>query len=519
MEQRRIGIIGAGVSGLATAKVFLSRGHAVTVFEKIDGLGGVWAPARHYPGVRLQTKRQCYSFSDFPMPSHYPEFPTGAQVYDYLLTYATHFGITEHIRFNSEVTSIAPRPDQARGWRLEMRDLATGGQASHDFDFVVVCNGIFSLPAVPQIPGRDEFEAAGGVVLHSSQLRETRQVAGRDVAVVGFGKSALDIAEAVLDTARSSTLVFRRSIWKAPHRVWGRTNIKHFILSRFTEIWFPHPDMGRMRRFLHSWLRPVVDAYWWMAERTLGSQLGMLTPMLRPDQPLRKAGACLTLALDDLKAVREGRIALQRGSVARFTAAGLELDNGKRVDAQAVVLATGFRQEYRFLGEREKAALLDGSGMILLYRQLINPDIPAMAFNGYNGVGACQLMAEVGAVWLVCLFEGRIRLPDRTAMLAKIHEEAELRSRLMSVRLGAGYYTSPFTFGYLDQLLRDMGLPPADRHKRLPRWLFEPLAPTDYRDLLQRAEPARADGLRHPGARAGTVFAGEGALERKGGST
>src|SRR3954447_9242084 len=86
----RVGIIGAGVSGLATAKVFLSAGHAVTVFEQRDTLGGVWAPARRYPGVRLQTTRHTYCFSDFAMPSHYPEFPTGQQLHEYLGAYAKH---------------------------------------------------------------------------------------------------------------------------------------------------------------------------------------------------------------------------------------------------------------------------------------------------------------------------------------------------------------------------------------------------------------------------------------------
>jgi len=494
MERRRIGIIGAGVSGLATAKVLVSRGHSVTVFEKVDTLGGVWAPARHYPGLRLQLKRQCYAFSDFPMPPHYPEFPTGAQMHEYLRAYAERFGILERIRCNAEVMGIAPRPDGKPGWQLEVTDLASGSEAVHDFDFVVVCNGVFSLPQVPQIAGRAELEAAGGIVLHSSQLRDVAQVAGRDVAVVGFGKSALDIAEAVLGAARSSTLVFRRSLWKVPHRIiWGRINIVHLILSRSMEIWFPHPEMGRMKRLLHSWLHPLVDAQWWMAERIIGGQLGLLAPALRPEEPLRKSAPCLTLALDNLKAIREGRIAIARGGVTRFTASGLELDSGKAVRAQAVVLATGFRQECAFLGERERAALHDTAGTILLYRYLINPDVPDMAFNGYNGQGACQLMAEVGAVWLACLLEGRIKLPDRATMLATIREEAELRARLLSARLRPGYYTSPFTFGYLDQLLRDMGLAPADRHKSLFRWLFEPLAPGDYRDLLERAAPAAAD--------------------------
>jgi hypothetical protein len=75
-------------------------------------------------------------------------------------------------------------------------------------------------------------------------------------------------------------------------------------------------------------------------------------------------------------------------------------------------------------------------------------------------------------------------VPGRTAMHASIQAELALRARLVTTRLTGGYYVSPFTFGYLDQLLRDLGLPPADRHKRFFKWLFDPLDPGDYRNLL-----------------------------------
>ncbi len=484
---KKVCIIGAGVAGLATAKVFLSRGHAVTVFEQVSTLGGVWSPARRYPGVRLQTKREHYAFSDFPMPAHYPEFPAGQQVYEYLCAYAERFGVTGAIRFRTEVRSLVPRPDPKSGWRVQVRDLATGIETAQDFDLVIVCNGVFCDPAIPPFPGRGDFEARGGIVLHSSQVSDLAMLTGRDVVVVGFGKSALDLAEASTASARSTAMVCRRVPWKVPHRLWG-ANIKHFILTQFTEIWFPHPDMSRSRRFLHTWLRPVVDLYWRLAELAIGRKVGLLSPELRPDMPLRNSIPCVTLAIDNLKLIHDGSIALHRGSVARFTADGLELEGGKKVAAQVVVLATGFRQQLRFLGESEKAALFSSAGEMLLYRAVINPDIPGLAFNGYNGVGACQLTAEVAATWLVAWVEGRLQLPDRAAMRGTIGEELELRKRLLSNNIDGGIYVTPFPYGYLDQLLRDLGLPPADSHRRLFDWLFTPLNPNDYRNLIERSD-------------------------------
>ena len=75
----RVAIIGAGVAGLATAKVLIQAGHEVVVFDKTPDVGGVWSRTRRYPGLTTQSPKAQYSLSDFPMPRDYPEWPTGAQ--------------------------------------------------------------------------------------------------------------------------------------------------------------------------------------------------------------------------------------------------------------------------------------------------------------------------------------------------------------------------------------------------------------------------------------------------------
>jgi dimethylaniline monooxygenase (N-oxide forming) len=51
---KTIGIIGAGFSGLVTAKTCLEYGYEVKMFEKETELGGVWSSSRRYPGVTQQ---------------------------------------------------------------------------------------------------------------------------------------------------------------------------------------------------------------------------------------------------------------------------------------------------------------------------------------------------------------------------------------------------------------------------------------------------------------------------------
>ena len=57
---KNIGIIGGGVSGVAAAKAFQSQGHNVTIFERLDEIGGVWHPTRSYPNIETQVSRELF---------------------------------------------------------------------------------------------------------------------------------------------------------------------------------------------------------------------------------------------------------------------------------------------------------------------------------------------------------------------------------------------------------------------------------------------------------------------------
>ena len=478
MKSRRLCIVGAGLSGLVTARTLRDAGHEVSVFEKLPDLGGVWHPANRYPGLRTQSPRDAYAFSDFPMPREFPEFPDGAQVHRYLSAYAEHHNLTSHIRLNCAVNAIT-RTSEGR-WLVRFSQDGAA-EASETFDFVVCCNGVFSRPSVPDLPNRTDFATAGGIAVHSSQLHDTAPLKDRDVIVVGFGKSALDIAEAALPLARSVTIVCHRTLWKVP-RYLGFINAKHFILSRFAELWVPHYTMQGLRRFLHTNTPWLVDLYWRLSEHGMGSFLGLLRPELRPDLPMRHSvGTCFGLApSDNFRALRQGRIGLRKGRLECFTPDGLRLSDGTTIRAQTVVFATGFALDCPFLETTDRAALFDQRGVPQLYRLLVCPRIPNMAFNGYNGGGVSQLTAELGARWIAQLLAGGLVLPDVATMEAQIARDLAQRREVVHAPRGEGFYVAPFMFSYLDQLQADMGLPPADSGKSWWRRYFTAVDPSDY---------------------------------------
>ncbi|HEX8907467.1 MAG TPA: NAD(P)/FAD-dependent oxidoreductase [Longimicrobiaceae bacterium] len=485
---QRIGIVGAGLSGVVTARTFLEEGFDVTVFESEDEVGGVWARSRRYPGLTTQNPRDTYAFSDFPMPKSYPDWPAGEQVQAYLAAYADRFGVTPHLRLRTRVTSAEPRADGHAGWRLRVRD-ADGRVETHDFDWLVVANGVFSVPFVPELPGRAEFEAAGGRVLHSTQLHDAAEVAGKRVAVVGYAKSAADVACAAVGAAREVTLVFRRALWKMPKYFFGRVHLKYVLATRFSEALFRDQRPEGVERVLHSVGRPGVWLLWRGIERALRRGFAMDAHGLTPEVPIeRMVGCSLSLAAGGFfDHVREGRLQVRRGEPARFAEGGIELGDGTRVAADVVVFGTGFRQDAAFLPDWVMARVRGADGNFRLHRHILPPDVPRLAFIGYNSSLYSQLTSEIGARWLAEQVQGRFALPPQAEMKREIEERLEWLKAERPDSLNAGTCVIPFNFHYINQLLRDMGARTWRSRNRLREYMM-PVDPSLYADLRTELE-------------------------------
>ncbi|XVE97792.1 hypothetical protein REPUB_Repub03eG0049400 [Reevesia pubescens] len=104
LKSSRVGIIGAGISGIAAAKQ-LSH-HNPIVFEATDSIGGVWKHCS-FASTKLQTPRCDFEFSDYPWPQRdNSSFPSYLEILAYLHGYATHFDVLKYIKFNSRVVEI-----------------------------------------------------------------------------------------------------------------------------------------------------------------------------------------------------------------------------------------------------------------------------------------------------------------------------------------------------------------------------------------------------------------------------
>lgn len=227
----RVAIIGAGPCGLAQLEAFeAARRDGVPVpevvcFETQPDLGGLWrytwetgtdaygdpVHGSMYHHLWSNGPKECLEFANYSFEEHFghpvPSFPPRAALLSYLAGRAEKSGVRRHIQFNSPVRRVSAGPDG--GFAVTVESRAEGVVRTEQFDHVVVATGHFSTPHKPEYPGFDTFP---GRIMHSHDFRDARELAGKDVLVLGSSYSAEDIA---LQTkkygAQSVTICYRHA--------------------------------------------------------------------------------------------------------------------------------------------------------------------------------------------------------------------------------------------------------------------------------------------------------------------
>jgi cation diffusion facilitator CzcD-associated flavoprotein CzcO len=94
-------VIGAGPVGLAMAKALLQHGIRYQQLEADDDLGGNWYHGV-YDSAHIISSKKTTEYADFPMPAHYPDFPSAQQMLAYLRAYADAFSLRAHMQFRTK---------------------------------------------------------------------------------------------------------------------------------------------------------------------------------------------------------------------------------------------------------------------------------------------------------------------------------------------------------------------------------------------------------------------------------
>ena len=144
------------------------------------------------------------------MAEDYDIFPTASQYQEYLERYVQSHGLESCVRLSTEVVKAEYDASTAKWW-ISTRT-ANGDESTSIYDVLFICNGTLCDPDMPDFIGQDDFEKAGGQVVHSSRFaRDVKQdITSKDLVVLGYGKSSCDLAVGVSDRAKSTVSASER---------------------------------------------------------------------------------------------------------------------------------------------------------------------------------------------------------------------------------------------------------------------------------------------------------------------
>lgn len=482
------------MSGIVAAHYMIKSGHDVIIYEKSAGLGGVWAIG--YPGTRLQNTGRHYRISDVPWDSPPDRHPTSGQIRTYLSNSVEKLGID--IKCSHEVLKLE---EEEKGWRVFYRN--TEGEGKQEFDFVIVAIGQYSEgKRRPEFNGEEKFR---GKIITERDIHGLDVFDKKKVVVAGFGKSAVDMATFAVEHASKVHHVFRTPRWLVPFYMLG-IHYSHLMFSRFGTILMPcWAQPNPFEAFLHRHLGFLVQGAWNMLEMLARLQC-FLRGVGKSDQAKRNLAAVIPQhkILGDLRSaaamapehylryVAEEKILPCHAEIAGFVEEGVLLGNGKVIESDLVVLSLGSEAPcFPFLPEKYRSLLEAENDGVQLYRHLLHPRIPNLAFAGFNHGFMHVPSAELAMLWLSAWLNGDLLLPSAEEQEKCIANVLKWKREHIHFEPSRSCAVNTRFQQYNDILLKDLGLSP---WRKLPNFfaeLFSQYGAADYADIFDEYQRAR----------------------------
>jgi len=204
-----VAILGAGFGGLCMAIKLRAKGRDdFAILEKASDLGGTWRD-NTYPGCGCDVPAHLYSYSFAQNPRWTRNYARQPEILAYLRRVAADHGVDRRIDYATEVSQLT-WDETASRWRLVTAD---GRRLTARV--VVSAVGGLHVPKQPALPGLESF---AGPAFHSSRWRHDVDLAGRDVAVIGTGASAIQLIPEIAPRVGRLTVYQRSPPWVLPRR-------------------------------------------------------------------------------------------------------------------------------------------------------------------------------------------------------------------------------------------------------------------------------------------------------------
>jgi cation diffusion facilitator CzcD-associated flavoprotein CzcO len=331
-------IVGAGFGGIAAAIELRRHGITnITILEKAPELGGTWF-YNSYPGAACDVPSHLYSFSYAQRRDWSRLCSPQAEIRAYLNDVARAHGVDRLVQTNTTVSSCSWDAERCR-WSVE-----TAGGPSHEADVLIVATGQLDQPSRPQIDGAESF---AGHSFHSAEWDHDYPLAGKRVAVIGTGASAVQFVPEIAPAVERLTVFQRTGNWFMPRRnrrynarvkaaierVPGLQALRRRFVFEYTEsltLAIRHPSTvgrvaaARSAAFMRSQLKdPAIRAKAW-PDYTFGCKRILFSSHYLP-------------------ALQRANVELVTDAIARITPTGIVTASGAARELDCVIWATGFK--------------------------------------------------------------------------------------------------------------------------------------------------------------------------------
>ena len=442
--QRSFAIVGGGFGGVGAAVMLRRAGYAdITIFERGERLGGVWN-ANTYPGASCDIPSHLYEFSFAPNPRWSRRFSPQPEIQDYVEDVARRHGVLERAQTGTEVT--AARWDEPR-----RRWIVSTSRGEHEVDVLIAACGQLSVPSVPAIPGLDDF---AGPAFHTACWRHDVDLAGRRVAVVGTGCSAIQVVPAIQPQVAQLDIYQRSPGWTIPKMDFPYRERTKRLFERFPALQrldrrsiFAFHDIGAAAMTKHRW---VLKAFRAIGRRQINKAIA--DPALRRAvTPTDEVGCKRVMLTDDwYPTLTQPNVSLIADRIDAVTATGIRTANGRKRPADAIVLATGFKT-HEFVAPMEitgaggQTLAETWAGAPRAYYGLTVPEFPNLFLvygpNTNGGTGSVISTIEAGMNHVLAALR---ELDERGAERIEVRREAadafdrELRQALAGTVWASG---------------------------------------------------------------------------------
>ena len=360
----KVVVIGSGMSGILAGIRLQQAGIPYQIIEKNPKIGGTWHE-NTYPGCRVDSPNHLYSYSFEPYdwPQYYSQHGT---LYAYFKECADKYGVTEHIRFNTEVDRAAYNNDTGQ-WAVTIRDQDGSTETLHA-GAVISAVGQLNRPLFPEIEDRDSF---GGDAFHSGGWNHDVDLKGKKVAVVGTGASAFQFVPEVAKEA-GELLVFQRSPawmgaspnyhddivdgvkWLMNHVPFYRKWYRFWLFWMATDGLIPNVRVDPSWNYKNYSVSASNDELRVMMTDYIAEQVGDDADLLAKAIPDYPVGGKRSLRDNGswLGALKQDHVHVVTDHIASINEAGLMTEDGTQHDVDVIIYGTGF-QANKFLWPME----------------------------------------------------------------------------------------------------------------------------------------------------------------------